>query len=130
MNKQLTAEEKAIIEELFNNGVDYKSIAEETGRAPQTVLNYLDFVGLRKIKRYKTPKDKTKTTCPKCRATGHQKGARFCFKCGSDIRSEETILVEKLRGVLTNVRFLPESSRDEVSDTIQAVMKYLEKQGA
>lgn len=129
-NKRLTAEEKAIIEELFKDGVDYKVIAEEMERAPQTILNYLDSVGLRKINRFKTPKDKIKSACPKCRATGHVKGARFCYRCGADIRSEEAILREKVHGILCNVQLMPESVRNETSDTLQAVMKYLEKQGA
>lgn len=127
---RLTNEEKAIIEDLFKKGVDYNEIATEMERAPQTILNHLDAVGLRKIKRITTPKDKAKAVCSKCGATGHLKGSRFCYRCGTDIRSKEIILTEKLRGLLANVRFLPENCRDETSGTIQEVMRYLEEKGA
>lgn len=48
---RLTNEEKSKIEQLYKDGVDYKEIAKIVSRAPQTICNHLDRVGLRKIER-------------------------------------------------------------------------------
>ena len=45
--------------------------------------------------------------CPNCKAEGHLPGARFCYKCGADIRSEGIILAEKLRAMCGTLSTLP-----------------------
>lgn len=106
------------------------SSCEEIGkliwRAPQTVRNYLESAGLRPVK-HRNGKKKT-DKCPHCGKTGQPKGARFCYHCGKDIRSEAVILLEKTRKILQAIPFLPDNMRSETSDTVQDVIRYLEKQ--
>lgn len=126
-----TEEIKEIVSR-YNDGVSCKIIAEALGRSPQTILNILDREGVRKINYGSRSKNKAvkDITCPKCRAKGHIKGSRYCYKCGADIRSEAVIIAEKLQSLLPNVQLLPESMRNEASDTIQQAVKYLNNQGA
>jgi hypothetical protein len=127
----LTADEKKFIEELYANGeTSPTKIGEMIGRCPQTICNYLDAAGIKPIQHKKSAGNKTVQKCPHCRATGHLKGARFCYRCGTDIRSESVVLAEKLRAVLGDVKLLPDNIRSEASDTIQDVIRYLEKQEA
>lgn len=132
--KLLTQEEKELIEELYRNGESADCIGEMVQRAPQTIRNYLDAAGLKPIHHTKGGKTGLKKSrankCPHCGTTGHFKGARFCYRCGKDIRTESVVLAERLRTILGDIKFLPDNARAEASDTIQDVIRYLEKQEA
>ena len=127
--KRLTEREKKVIEEMYAAGHEYDEIAKAIWRAPQTICNYLDKAGLRPIVRRGSRTQNKKTDkCPHCGKTGQPKGARFCYHCGQDIRSESVILAERARKLLQVVQFLPENMKVETSDTVQAIIRYLEKQ--
>lgn len=102
-------------------------IAKEIKRSPQTVANFLDRTGIKPIKHYESTQNADKNkACPHCKAKNHNKGARFCWKCGNDIRSEAAVLSERVSKLLRDVMLMPESVRNEASDTLQAVMKHLQ----
>lgn len=126
-----TLEEKAEIVRLYKEGFSTKEIVAAVGKSDQTIYNILDKEGVRKIAYGSKPQSKaTKNLiCPKCRAKGHIKGSRYCYKCGTDIRSEAVILAEKLQSLLPNVQLLPDNIRTEASDIIQQAVKYLNNQG-
>ncbi len=65
--------------------------------------------------------------CPKCRKKIDVKGARFCPFCGTDIRSEAEMLVEKLEKTTELYRFLPETYRDDFLATISKAIKILQE---
>lgn len=65
--------------------------------------------------------------CPKCHEVININGARFCYVCGTDVRSETDILTERLEKVISYVRYLPENLRDEVRDTILAAINVITK---
>ena len=65
--------------------------------------------------------------CPNCRATGHYKGAKFCYKCGADIRTEADILREKLGKLVADFVYLPDSVRDNAYSVVQETIDYLRK---
>ena len=74
-------------------------------------------------------KKKLKTTariCPKCRKTIDIKGAKFCCYCGSDIRSNKEILIERVENAMTMISFLPVNMRDEAQHLFADVIKELE----
>lgn len=126
-----TPEERAEIVNLYNSGMKRNEIAEALGKCTQTISNILEAEGVIEVNHY--TKSKSRTTkdliCPKCRAKGHIKGSRYCYKCDTDIRSESVIIAEKLQSLLPNVQLLPENIRSEASDTIQQAVKYLNNQG-
>lgn len=63
--------------------------------------------------------------CPKCRKKIDVKGARFCPFCGTDIRTEAEMLVEKLEKTTELYRFLPETYRDDFLATISKAIKII-----
>jgi hypothetical protein len=128
--KRLSEEDKKTIETMFAEGHSAEVIGKAIWRSPQTIRNYLDSSGLKPIVRRNGSKSKSKAVskCPHCGKTGQPKGARFCYNCGKDIRSEATILTERTRKILQVIAFLPDNMRSETSDTIQDVIRYLEKQ--
>lgn len=102
--KIITPEEKDIIIELFEAKHPISYIAEKVGCSDQTIRNILDREGLKPInygsKNGAGVKHKEKK-CPHCKAVNHNKGARFCWKCGGDIRSEAIILNERVAKLLS-----------------------------
>lgn len=52
--------------------------------------------------------------CPKCHREIKVKGAKFCCFCGSDIRSERDVLIERIDRARECISLLPENARDEV----------------
>lgn len=126
-----TPEERAEIVRLYNSGVKPADIAEAVGKCRQTISNILEAEGIIEVNHYSRPRKATTkdTVCPKCKAKGHIKGSRYCYKCGTDIRSEAIIIAEKLQSLLPNVQLLPDNIRIEASDIIQQAVKYLNNQG-
>ena len=127
--KRLTEDEKLTIEQMYAEGKSATAIGNAIWRSPQTVLNYLDATGIRPSKgKNSKAAGINPLKCPHCGKREHQKGARFCYNCGHDIRSESVILAEKARKLLQTVAFLPDNMKIETSDTIQAIIRYLDKQ--
>ena len=132
MNGKITTREEIdYIVTAYKEGVRVKAIAADIGKCEQTVWNVLDKEGVRKIERRITGKT-TKSTmsdvkCPNCRATGHYKGAKFCYKCGADIRTEADILRERLGKLTADMQYLPDSIRDSAYRVIQDTIDYLRK---
>lgn len=128
MNKpHTTREEIDYIVEAFKNGVKIQDIAKDTGKAAQTIRNILDKEGVRAIGKREIVAKMSDVKCPNCRATGHYKGAKFCYKCGADIRTEADILRERLGKLVGDFQFLPESVRDNAYTVIQDTIDYLRK---
>lgn len=69
----------------------------------------------------------TAKVCPKCRRTIDIKGAKFCFYCGADLRSEKELLAERVEKVISLIRFLPQTERDEVQQILLSVIEELKK---
>lgn len=126
-----TPEKRATIVELYDIGYKRADIAKQVGKCVQTISNVLEAEGIIEVNHYSRPRKATtkETICPKCKAKGHIKGSRYCYKCGTDIRSEAVIIAEKLQSLLPNVQLLPDSIRSEASDIIQQAVKYLHNQG-
>ena len=128
MNKpHTTREEIDYIVEAYKNGMKIQDIAKDTGKVTQTIRNILDKEGVRVIGKREIVAKMSDVKCPNCRATGHYKGAKFCYKCGADIRTESDILRERLGKLVGDFVFLPESCRDNAYTLIQDTIDYLRK---
>jgi hypothetical protein len=68
-----------------------------------------------------------KNVCPKCKKELANKEARFCWYCGSDVRSEKQILIERLNKLAGLCDFIPAADRDEFIKTINDAVKELKK---
>lgn len=122
-----TREEIDHIVEAYKSGMSLTEIAENTGKVKQTICNILDKEGVRAIQRRTTVEKVSDVKCPNCRATGHYKGAKFCYKCGADIRTEADILRERLGMLVADFVYLPDSIRDNAYVVIQETIDYLRK---
>lgn len=114
----------------YKEGVKVEAIAKDAGKCEQTIRNILEREGVYQPSRRNTSTTKaTKSNvkCPNCRATGHYKGAKFCYKCGADIRTEADILRERLGKLTADMQFLPDSMRDNAYRIIQDTIDYLRK---
>lgn len=122
---KLQTHKKEKICAMFSGGDSIKRISEETGHAQATVRNVLVEYGLKD----NPNKSSVGRICPNCKAKEHNPKARFCWKCGEDIRSQSVILQDRLRKILPDIiQMLPESLANEASDTIQDTIKYLQKE--
>ncbi len=125
MQKRTTREEIDYIVEAYKSGMKIRDIARNVGKCDQTISNILDKEGVCAIQR-RVAKT-SEVTCPNCRATGHYKGAKFCYKCGADIRTEADILRERLGKLVADFQFLPDSIRDNAYIVVQETIDYLRK---
>lgn len=66
-------------------------------------------------------------TCPNCRRKIEVKGAKFCCFCGSDIREEKDIVIEKLQSLCGRIVLLPADMRDETQAIINEAIAYIRK---
>ncbi len=124
------AERDSKIIELRGEGKTSTEIAKEVGVCGQTVMNVLTRYGLHEPKKLnktsKPSKQKTKR-CPTCKATNNPKEAKFCCMCGSDIRSEADILLERLnKAYKACCDLIPGSINEEVRNTILDATKFIE----
>lgn len=128
MNKpRLTREEIEEIVHAYKNGVTVSELVEITGKHQQTIRNFLDREGVRAIQRKQVEVKVSEVKCPNCRATGHYKGAKFCYKCGADIRTESDLLRERLGKLVSDFTFLPDNIRDNAYKVVQDTIDYLRK---
>ena len=65
--------------------------------------------------------------CPKCRKRIDVKGAKFCCFCGTDIRSEKDLLIERINKAFEIIPFLPEAERDELQKLFLDITAQLKK---
>lgn len=72
-------------------------------------------------------KNKKIKICPKCHRKIEIKGAKFCCFCGSDIREEKDLIIEKLQSIYANIILLPAEIRDETQATVTAAIEYIKK---
>lgn len=133
-NTPLTEQQKQEIYELYldpNNKV--AEIASTYGVHPSTVVNTAAKLGAtpRQPKSGYTPRSGKAITikrCPNCKTAIEIKGARFCHMCGSDIRSPKELLVERIRGAVAWVKYLPEAHRDNMQKLLLDVVKALDEE--
>lgn len=103
------------------------AIAKDLEIPSSTVYNILERYGLYEKKSGVRKPTKNKVKCPNCKAVGHLPGARFCYKCGADIRDEGDILVERLSNMWEVISMVPSEKTDEVIKVINDVKDYIRR---
>lgn len=66
-----------------------------------------------------------KRTCPKCGKVASEKTARFCCWCGSSILSEKDKIIETAEKLFPMCSFCPETTRDDVQQSIKDIISYI-----
>ena len=127
MERKITQEQRQqILQEYLEGKLTICEIAERYGISGNTVSAIAVRAGVQ-LRRPKKPQAGVKV-CPKCRKKVDTIGARFCPFCGSDIRSENELLAEKLDGLLDLYQFIPAAQRDEFVQTINKAAAALKTQ--
>lgn len=66
--------------------------------------------------------------CPKCGEKIDVVGARFCYNCGCDIRTERDLIIESLKKLHELTETLPCNDRDNFRDTINRAIAFIRKE--
>lgn len=66
--------------------------------------------------------------CPKCGEKIDIVGARFCYNCGCDIRTERDLIIESLKKLHELTETLPCNDRDNFRDTINREIAFIRKE--
>ncbi|MBQ6264929.1 MAG: hypothetical protein IJK60_05710 [Clostridia bacterium] len=126
--KKVDADIVELICDMAKGGDTPRLIAQELNLPTTTVYNILERNGLHERKEgVKKSSRKSKVKCPKCKALGHLPGARFCYKCGADIRDEGDILIERLSNIWEVINMVPSEKTDEVIKVINDVNDYIRR---
>lgn len=91
-NNRFTQVEENAICDLYKEGHKVTEICELYECHHSLVYNILERNGVKSIRHKKS----NKRRCPNCNADGHHDKAKFCWKCGQDIRSSVEIAIERL----------------------------------
>lgn len=121
MKTVYTQEQVDKVCELYESGTKVSEIASIVGVEQSSVTKIAKRCGLS----LRLPRKVQKLV--KCSYCGEKltKGFRFCPYCGKDVRTQEDILIEKLKDLLGVISLLPENCRDTARDTINSAISYI-----
>ena len=113
-----------LICECYRKGEKPMEISRSLGISSNNIYKVLERNGLYSSKKAKhAPKN---IKCPKCKCQiNYILGAKFCYKCGGDIRDEGDILIEKLSDVCSTAATFPCYEADKAIATINEVIAYI-----
>ena len=119
------------IETDISNGMTFRAAAEKYDVPLGTVSEH--------IHRYRTKnsitppkrpqKYKNARKCPCCGTTVDNPKARFCWKCGGDVRSEELQLIEGIEKLTELLAMFPSSQSEEGIQIANKLKAYLQRRG-
>lgn len=132
---EITREIELEIVTRYQNGEKVKDIKADLGITdPKQFYNVLSKNGVplkQPQKAHKQAKVRSGSKikkCPNCKAIIKVSGARFCYICGADIRSNKEKVAEKLGYILQIISpILPASNSKEITETIRAAIEELRK---
>ena len=81
----------------------------------------------RREKAFGKSRGRKSKVCPKCKKRVEVSGARFCYNCGADIRSDRDLLIEKNEHLLQELLMLPQGVRDLFRDVLMENIKQLKE---
>lgn len=68
-------------------------------------------------------------TCPKCSADTMNPEAKFCWKCGTEIKTPEQRLIDELQSLCVLSQHLPATTKDKFIRTINSAVGYIKNNG-
>ena len=118
-------EKKREVARLYLEGLKVKDIAEKMGIDKTLVSKYAIEMGCEpRIKR--KPKQSKDKVCPICRHK-NPSGSNFCNHCGTDIRSDEDIMIKKIESLRECISFITNKDAYEKADKITiSLIQYFE----
>lgn len=126
MNTKLTIDEKiALCEEYQNSQIPTKSIAEKYGISESAV----SYIAIKMGATRRRPKRTSyiAKVCPKCKQTIMVEGAKFCYRCGADIRTNKELLIARIEASLPNILHMPQNMRDDMQRLLIDIIAELKK---
>ena len=120
---------RALLKDYENKSITVGEIAEKYGVGRAAVARIAVEQGgqPRCAKKYGKRHGVKNKVCPKCKKLIEVQDARFCYYCGSDIRSNRDILIEKNERLLQEITQLPVNIRDEFRNVLLANIKELKE---
>lgn len=119
---------KQILEEYNNREIKVSDIKAKYHISGDKISEIITELGGQFRQPYKAGSRKKKIKiCPNCRRKIEIQGAKFCCFCGSDIREEKDLIIEKLQLIYANIILLPAEIRDTTQATITEAIEYLRK---
>lgn len=125
----LTLEQKqAICEEYKDRSISTTVIANKYGITRGDVAHIAVEMGAEpRTKKYAAGLKKGKRVCPKCRKTVDVKGAKFCYFCGADMRSNKELLIERIIKAMPTIQLMPTTARDNMQSLLLDIKAELGK---
>lgn len=68
-------------------------------------------------------------TCTNCLTVTTNPEAKFCWKCGREIKTTEELLIDELQSLCGHAKHLPAESRDQFIRTINSAVSYIKNDG-
>lgn len=128
MNKsKYPPETWAAIEADIANGMTFRAAAEKYGISSGTVSAHMN--ALRRKQGIPSKRFKSIRRCPCCGTFVDNPKARFCWKCGSDVRSEELQLIEGIEKLTKLLATFPSSQSEEGIQIANKLRAYLQRRG-
>ena len=121
----MDTERNQAIYEAYVSGEPLKSISERFGMFASDISRLALRMGAEP--RRKSAVRSNIKMCPKCHKKIDVAGAKFCYFCGTDIRSAAELLVSRIENVMNVISLLPESARDEMRGVLLDCIKELKK---
>jgi hypothetical protein len=120
---------RELLRDYENKNITVSEIAEKYGINRPKVAQIAVEMGAqpRREKVFGKKRGHKGKTCPKCKKLIEVQGARFCYYCGADIRSNRDMLIEKNEELLQVVPQLPQNIRDIFRDVLLANIKELKE---
>ena len=121
--RKYTDEFKREIAWAYDRGVPLQQISEDFGIDQTLASKVAREMGCKPRRERKKGKNKV---CPKCRHK-NPLGSNFCNHCGTDIRSEEDIMVKKIEDLRECIFYIANPDAKAKADSITiALIKYFE----
>ena len=132
MVKKLTKEQENEVCKLYSDPtVKIRDIASAYGISTSVVCKTAIKLGAQPRNPNKAGthvKQKKTKICPRCKRHITVKDAIFCCFCGADIRSPKDLLIQRIAGAMSKVKFLPDGAREEVSQLFIDIKAELSKE--
>ena len=116
---------KQIAEDYANreNGTVY--LSKKWKMTAANILKIAEAEGVEPRMKKKRVTTNSSKTCKKCHKAIEVKGARFCPYCGTDIRSESELLIEKLEKVIGLTVLLSDNDAEEARKIIGEAITFI-----
>jgi transposase-like protein len=116
-----TEEEKQMIKDMYEGGVNADDICEEFGIRKGSISRVAISLGAK-------PRRPRKSVCSKCGAPSATRDSQFCHICGNELLTEKQKILRLIDKLAEPVNLLPEASRNSFVSDIARIRAYIDKE--